>query len=135
MNNLLVRLVADAVMAATWIIAWQEILYAGKLPGEGFSASILILLAVILQYVVLGQKEASRRLPPPLFHRCLIGGVGLLLALLGLPLLWGAPMLQAFEIPLGFTHLSSTTLFDLAIFLVVAGGMLTAFTYLREGPS
>lgn len=132
MNNLLVRFVACVVMAVTWIIAWQEILYAGTLPGEGFTASVLILLAVVLQYVVRGYEQASRRIPPTLFRAGFVVGVALLIALLGLPLLWGQPMLAAFKIPLGFDVMSSTTLFDLAIFLVVSGGMLAAFTNLRE---
>ncbi len=132
MNNLLVRFVACVVLAVTWIIAWQEILYAGTLPGEGFTASVLILLAVILQYVVLGYEVASRRIPPGLFRIGLSIGIALLFALLSLPMLAGLPMLSAFKIPLGFDTMSSTTLFDLAIFLVVSGGMLSAFTNLRE---
>ncbi len=132
MNNLLVRFVASAVLAVTWIIAWQEIFYAGTLPGEGFTAAILILLAVILQFVVLGYAEACRRIPPRIFRVALIVGIGLLLALLGLPVLAGKAMLTAFKIPLAFDTLSSTTLFDTAIFLVIGGGLLTAFTNLRE---
>lgn len=132
MNNLLVRFVACVVFAVTWIIAWQEILYASTLPGEGFTASVLMLLAVILQYVVLGYDAASQRIPPRIFRIGLASGVALLWALLCLPMLVGNPMLTAFKIPLGFDAMSSTTLFDLAIFLVVSGGMLTAFTNLRE---
>lgn len=132
MNNLLVRFVAAVVLAITWIIAWQEVLYASTLPGEGFTASILILLAVILQFVVLGYEAASRRIPPRIFRLALLAGVGLLLALMGLPLLAGRSMLTTFKLPLGFDTLSSTTLFDVAILLVISGGMLTAFTNLRE---
>lgn len=132
MNNVLVRFVADAVLAVTWIIACQEVLFASHLPGEGFTASILMLLSVLLQYVLLGHREASRRLPPKLFWRGFIAGVSLLLFLLAFPILTAKSMLTAFKVPLGFDTLSSTTLFDVAIFLVVCGGMLTAFTYLRE---
>jgi len=132
MNNLLVRFVACVVFAVTWIIVWQEIFYASTLPGEGFTASVLMLLAVILQYVVLGYDAASQRIPTRIFRIGLAAGVALLWALLCLPMLVGKPMLTAFKIPLGFDTLSSTTLFDLASFLVVSGGMLTAFTNLRE---
>jgi Domain related to MnhB subunit of Na+/H+ antiporter. len=132
MNNLLVRFVACVVLAVTWIIAWQEILYAGTLPGEGFTASVLMLLTVILQYVVLGYTTASQRIPPRIFRGGLVAGLALLLALLALPMLAGKPMFTAFKVPLGFDTLSSTTLFDVAIFLVVSGGMLAAFTNLRE---
>lgn len=132
MNNLLVRFVAALVMAVTWIIAWQQVLYASKLPGEGFTASILLLLAAILQFVVLGYETASRRLPPQSFRLVLLAGIGLLLALMGLPLLAGKPLFTAFALSLGPAALSSTTLFDVAILLVISGGMLAAFTNLRE---
>lgn len=132
MNNLLVRFVACVVMAITWIIAWQEILFASSLPGEGFTASVLILLAVILQYVVMGYQEASRRIPPAIFRWGLMAGVALLLGLMGLPTLFGRALFTSFEISLGFDVLSSAIVFDAAIFLVVSGGMLTAFTNLRE---
>lgn len=132
MNNLLVRFVSASVLAVTWIIAWQQILYAATLPGEGFTASVLMLLAVLLQYVVLGYETASRRIPPRLFGLALVSGLGLLLALMALPLAFGAPLLTAFKLPSTFGMLSSTTLFDVSLFLVVSGSMLAAFTRLRE---
>lgn len=132
MSNLLVRFVATAVFAVTWVIVWQQILYAGELPGEGFTASILTLLVVLLQYAVLGPAEAARRLPPWVFRLALGGGATLLVILMALPLLWGAALLSVFKIPLGTHQLSSTTLFDAAMFSVVCGGMLTAFTSIER---
>lgn len=135
MNNLLVRFVATSVFAVTWVIGWQQILYAGELPGEGFTASILTLLVVLLQFAVLGPEEAARRLPPRVFRRALGAGVTLLLVLMALPLWWGEALLTVFEIPLGSYMLSSTTLFDVAMYAVVTGGMLMAFTSLQGAES
>ena len=132
MNNLVVRFVASLVFALTWIIVWQEILYASELPGEGFTASVLTLLVVLLQFVVLGYKQASRVLPTRLFFYGLVAGATLLAAIMALPLAWGAPMLTVFKLPIGAYTLSSTTIFDVALFLVVSGGMLYAFTHLKE---
>lgn len=131
MNNVLVRFVAAVVLAATWILVWQQILYAGELPGEGFTASILTLLAVLLQFVVLGRREAASRLPPAAFRGALSAGCALWLALMAGPLAWGRPIFATFELPLGFTSLSSTTLFDVALYLMISGGMLTAFLSLE----
>lgn len=132
MTNLLVRFVASAVAAVTWVIVWQQILYASELPGEGFTASVLTLLVVLLQVAVLGQEEAARRLPTAFFRACLVAGIALLLALMVLPFLWGSPMFAVFKVPFGPYALSSTTLFDVALYLVVSGGMLSAFTTYEE---
>lgn len=132
MNNLLVRFVAAAVGAVTWVLVWQQILYASELPGEGFTASVLTLLVVLLQVAVLGRREAARRLPPRLFRSGLVVGTALLLTLMVLPLAWGSAMLAVFKIPFGPYALSSTTLFDVALYLVVTGGMLSAFTTPEE---
>jgi hypothetical protein len=132
MNNVLVRFVSACVLAVTWILVWQQILYASELPGEGFSASILALLAILLQFVVLGHAVAARRLPTVTFKVAVVAGFVLLLGLLAVPLAWGAPMFTVFKLPLGFTVLSSTTLFDVALFLMVGGGMLMAFTGVLE---
>ncbi|HEY9898564.1 MAG TPA: MnhB domain-containing protein [Pantanalinema sp.] len=132
MNNPLVRFVAALVFGVTWVIAWQEILYASELPGEGFTASILLLLVVLLQYAVMGRAEAARRLPPPVFARAMTAGCLLLLVLVAVPLAWGGSALEVFKIPLGPYALSSTTLFDLALFLTVSGSMLAAFCGVTE---
>lgn len=132
MNNPLVRLVAALVFAVTWVIAWQEILYAGEFPGEGFTASILILLVVLLQYAIMGHAEAAQRLPPRVFAHAMTLGCLLLLLLVAVPPAWGGTVLQVFKIPLGPYSLSSTTLFDVALFLVVSGSMLAAFCGVKE---
>lgn len=132
MNNVLVRFVSACVLAVTWVLVCQQILYAGELPGEGFTASILILLALLLQFVVLGHDVAVKRLPVATFRAAVVAGFVLLLGLMAGPLLWGNAMFTVFKLPLGFTVLSSTTLFDVALFLMVSGGMLMAFSGVLE---
>lgn len=132
LDNLVIRFVAQAVLAVTWVIVWHQILYAGELPGEGFTASILTLLVVALQYIVMGQARAAERLPPAAFGVAMTAGVGLLLALMVAPMLAGRALLQPFKVPLPGYVLSSTTIFDVALFLVVTGSMLLAFATLEE---
>lgn len=132
LDNLLIRFVAQAVLAVTWVIVWHQILYAGERPGEGFTASILTLLVVTLQYVIIGRKRAAKRLPPVLFARALTAGLTILLALMLLPMLAGRQLLTVFKLPLPGYTLSSTTIFDVALFFVVTGSMLLAFTRLEE---
>lgn len=132
LDNLLIRFVAQAVLAVTWVIVWHQILYAGERPGEGFTASILTLLVVTLQYIIIGRKRAAKRLPPVLFARALTAGLAILLALMLLPMLAGRQLLTVFKLPLPGYTLSSTTIFDVALFFVVTGSMLLAFTRLEE---
>ena len=132
LDNLLIRFVAQAVLAVTWVIVWHQILYAGERPGEGFTASILTLLVVTLQYIIIGRKRAAERLPPVIFARALTAGLAILLGLMVLPMLAGRPLLTVYKLPLPGYTLSTTTIFDVALFFVVTGSMLLAFTRLEE---
>ncbi len=129
-SSMLVRFVAALVTALGLLIAWEDIAFAGEAPGEGFTAAILAILVVVLQFVVLGRDEVGRRLPPQLYFRALVAGAALLLALAAGPILAGSPLLAPFKMGLGPFSLSSSTLFDVAVFLIVGGGMLAAFTSL-----
>jgi multisubunit Na+/H+ antiporter MnhB subunit len=132
MNNALVRFVSAAVLGLTWVIIWQQILYAAYLPGEGFTASVLLTLVVMLQVAVLGRQEAMRRLPPRLYFAAMVIGLVLLLTVMAGPLLAGRGLLTVFKVPIGSYSLSSTTVFDTALFFVVSGSLLTALMRLPE---
>ena len=95
MNNPVVRFVASMVLALTWVIAWQQILYAW-------------------------------------FFRAFVAGVAVLAGLMVGPMLMGKPLLTVFKLQLGAYTLSSTTIFDVAMFLAVSGAMLAAFTQMKE---
>lgn len=134
LDNLVIRFVATVVLAVTWVIVWHQILYAGERPGEGFTASILALLVVSLQFIVIGQDEASRRLPTSLFRRASVAGTALLFLLAAGPVIAGQAIFAPFKVPLPGYALSSTTIFDVALFLVVTGTMLEALTTIKEPP-
>ncbi|MBM3267942.1 MAG: hypothetical protein FJZ01_09865 [Candidatus Sericytochromatia bacterium] len=126
-NSILVRFVAALVTALGMLVAWEDLAFAGEAPGEGFTASVLAILVVALQFVVLGRAEVGQRFFPGLPFGALAAGSALLLAVAAGPLAWGLPLLAPFKFGLGPLSLSSSTLFDLAVFLIVGGGMLAAF--------
>lgn len=132
MNDRLTRFTADRILGVTWVIAWAHILYADELPGDGFTAGVFVLVTVLLQFVVLGRRHAAELLPPRVFHAVASVGVLVIVVLVTLPLTWGGAPLEHFEIPLGVGTLSSTTLFDLAIFSAVSGALVVGFTSLEE---
>lgn len=132
MGSPLLRLTAHLILGVTWVVAWVHILYASVLPGDGFTAGMLLLVAVLLEVVVLGRDRAGAAVPRSLFRGAASAGLALLAVLLVAPLAWGGAPLEHFYIPLGIARLSSTTVFDLAICLAVAGATAEALTAPRE---
>lgn len=131
MNTLLTRSTAALVLAITGAIAAQHIVHAKSLPGEGFTAGALMLLALLLFYVVQGYEIANRRFPVGLFAGGLSLGVLSFTGLLFGPVMAGNRMLESFEVDILGVKLSSTLLFDTGLFLVVVSSLLLAVHGLR----
>jgi hypothetical protein len=131
-NNPFIRLNSVLIFWVTWIIAWQQVIYSGYLPGDSFTASILVLITIMLQFVVLDRRQASERLPIRFFFRSLLAGLFLLVLTAAGPLLIGKNMLAAVKIPVAGHQLSSTLLFELAVFLIVVGVVTTALLTFKE---
>jgi multisubunit Na+/H+ antiporter MnhB subunit len=96
---------------------------------------VIAALAVLLQYVAFGWREAERRLP--LRYAPAAAVVGLLLAL-GVafsPALWGEPAFTHYPRPGGeVVHVATLELitpvaFDLGVFLLVFGSAVGAIRY------
>ncbi len=133
-DNILARFSANLILGVSWIVACQQVFYANELPGDGFTAGILILVALMLEYSILGHGKASVKLPDRIFHYLLAGGAALLWLLMFIPLLLlpEGKLLQSFKIPFFGTEFSSTLFFDLAIFMMVGGGALTYLVSSKE---
>jgi NADH:ubiquinone oxidoreductase subunit 5 (subunit L)/multisubunit Na+/H+ antiporter MnhA subunit/multisubunit Na+/H+ antiporter MnhB subunit len=124
----LTRLGATLMLPFGALLALASLLYAGDAPGDGFSAGVIGGISLALWYAVFGYEKTSRlagRLPSEL-----LVGAGLLLALLnaGLPLLGGSPFfahsgLGDLPLPAGL-HVSSATIFEVAILLTVFGSVV-----------
>ena len=121
------RLLGPAVMVAAAIIVkgYTDV-------GDGFSAGVIVALAISLRYITFGPERAERSLPF-LRHAPAVAAGGLLLALaVGFaPLLagdppfthWPAP--QAEVVKLGTLELISAVAFDIGVFLLVCGVLVT----------
>lgn len=120
------RLVYPVVL----LFAGEHIVNAAQGPGEGFSAGLLVALAVLLLYVGLGYRPVARAVPA--FGRWgTISGLGLVLLVGALGIVLGDGFLAGigFDLRVGEEtfHLSTHLLFDVAIFLVVASSALSMF--------
>ncbi len=120
-----VRTTTTLTFPIVLMFAGSHIINASQLPGEGFSAGLLVALSVVLLHVGVGHAEVERDLPRYVRWAAPLGlGIALFVGLVGLGVhgsfLWHASV----HVPLwsGEIKLSSTSLFDIAVFLVVAGG-------------
>lgn len=123
----LTRLAATVLLPLATVIALAQLLYAGSAPGDGFTAGVIGGISVVLLYQVFGYGGVRLRKQRPE----LLIGVGLVLALVNaiLPLLSGSSFLQHnnfgdIHLPAGL-HFTSSTIFEISIFLTVFGGVIT----------
>ncbi|MGY1751251.1 hydrogen gas-evolving membrane-bound hydrogenase subunit E [Modestobacter sp. SYSU DS0511] len=110
------RLLVPGMLALSAFLLWR----GHDAPGGGFIAALVAGVAVTLQRLVLGPYQ---RLGRALRARPLVGaGVLVLLGVALLPLLWGAPPLQPFEVPgLYALGIGSSLVFDAGVYLLVIG--------------
>lgn len=133
----LARLVAVTALPVVLVISMTHLVGAEERPGDGFTAGIIAALGLTLAYELLGYEEARRRIRGVQFEAVL--GAGLLLALLAAaaPVLAGAPVLATGAVGLTLPLVGTLTLgrafvFDVGVFLVVVGGVVTALDELRR---
>jgi multisubunit Na+/H+ antiporter MnhB subunit len=120
------RLLGPAVMVAAAIIVKGYVDV-----GDGFSAGVVVALAVALRYVTLGPERAERSLPL-LRHAPALAAAGLLLGLaVGfVPVLLGEPPFTHYPRPgedvveIGTLELTTAVAFDVGVFLLVAGALV-----------
>jgi multisubunit Na+/H+ antiporter MnhB subunit len=124
------RLLGPAVMVAVAIIVkgYTDV-------GDGFSAGVIVALAIALRYIVFGSERAERSLPL-VRHAPVVAAAGLLLALAvgflpvaaGDPPFTHRPVPGAHVVKLGTLELISAVAFDVGVFLLVCG-MLVALVH------
>jgi multicomponent Na+:H+ antiporter subunit B len=128
------RLLGPAVMVAAAIVVrgYGDV-------GDGFSGGVIVALAIALRYVTLGTERAERSLPV-LRNAPGIAAAGLLLALaVGFfPILAGDPPFThwpargAHVVKFGTLELISAVAFDVGVFLVVCGVLVTLVHHLAR---
>jgi multicomponent K+:H+ antiporter subunit A len=123
-----VQLAGRVVFPLALILAAVQILYGASQPGDGFTAGVIVSLAVALLYIVFGYDETKRRLP--WLRPLLLIESGILLAIASAT---SAVLIKgSFFAPVDFgkllglplpadVHLSTATLFEVAICLSVLG--------------
>jgi multicomponent K+:H+ antiporter subunit A len=131
---LLFRVAARVLLPLALTVAVYIFLRGHNLPGGGFIAGLVAAVALLMQYMSLGQLGAESRLRAD-YSRWIGAGLGIAgltgvgAWFLGRPFLTSAHAHPAVPI-LGEIPLASAALFDLGVFLVVVGATLLTLSAL-----
>ena len=135
---LLLRVAAGVVLPLALVFTVYIFMRGHGLPGGGFIAGLITAVALVLQFMALGQAQAEWWLRAQSGQR-FVRWLGSGLAVAGLTgvgaFVWGRPFLtSAFGHPhvplLGELPLASAALFDLGVYLTVVGSTLLTLSVL-----
>ena len=134
-----VRAVARLLLAPSLVVAVAIMVKGYADVGDGFSAGVIVALAVSLQYVASGRRRTEAALP---FLRLapLVAATGLLLALaVGFfPILGGKPIFTHWPAPgvpptrIGTLEVLTAFVFDIGVFLLVVGVLVVLVHQLAD---
>jgi multisubunit Na+/H+ antiporter MnhB subunit len=133
------RIVAPQLLGPALMVAAALIVKGYTDVGDGFSAGVIVALAVGMRYVVLGPEQAEAELPG--LRRAPAAAVaGLLVALavgffpvaLGDPPFTHLPPPGDDVVKVGTLELITPVAFDLGLFLLVAGALVTLLHHLAR---
>lgn len=131
--------VAPRLLGPALMLAFAIIVKGYADVGDGFSAAVIVVLAIALRYVALGPERTEQGLPI-LRHAPLIAAVGLLLALVvgfagvpfGDPPFTHVPGPGADVIRIGSLELITAVAFDTGLFLLVTAVLVILLHHLAR---
>jgi multisubunit Na+/H+ antiporter MnhB subunit len=139
MVSVIIEVIAPRLLGPALMVALALIVKGYTDVGDGFSAAVIVALAVALRYIALGRERAERSLPI-LRHAPAIATGGLLIALaVGMfPVFLGDPPFTHLPPPgepvvkIGTLELITAVAFDLGLFLLVTGVLVTLVHQLAD---
>ena len=139
-SPLMLRITASWILPIALVVSLYIFLRGHNLPGGGFIAGLITAMALIIQYIALGQDQTEQMLKAKSGRLYEIWiGVGLSVAgLTGLAAwFWGRPFLTSAHIyvnpPLiGELHLASAALFDVGVYVTVVGAVMLMISVLGD---
>ena len=139
-SPLMIRITASWILPIALVVSLYIFLRGHNLPGGGFIAGLITALALIIQYMALGQDHAEQLLKAKSGRLYEIWiGTGLVIAgLTGLGAwFWGRPFLTSahfYVSPpiLGEMHLATAALFDVGVYITVVGATMLLISVLGD---
>lgn len=139
-SPLMLRITASWILPVALVVSLYIFMRGHNLPGGGFIAGLVTSLALIIQYVAIGQDHAEKMLGAKSERLYEIWiGVGLTIAgLTGIAAwFWSRPFLTSAHIHvhpplLGDMHLASAALFDVGVYVTVVGATMLMISVLGD---
>ena len=139
-SPLMFRMTASWILPIALVVSLYIFLRGHNYPGGGFIAGLITAMALIIQYVALGQDQAEQMLKAKSGRLYEIWiGLGLLIAgLTGVAAwLWGRPFLTSAHVYVesgifGKFHFASAAAFDLGVYGTVVGATMLLISVLGD---
>lgn len=139
-SPLMFRMTASWVLPIALVVSLYIFLRGHNLPGGGFIAGLITSMALVIQYIALGQDQAEKLIKANsgrLYEVWI--GTGLMIAgLTGIAAwFWGRPFLTSAHIYvepalLGKMHLASAAAFDVGVYVTVLGATMLMISILGD---
>ena len=139
-SPLMLRMTASWVLPIALVYSLYILLRGHNLPGGGFIAGLITAIALVIQYIAIGQEQAEKLIHARdgRLYECWIGGGLTLAGLTGVgALFWNKPFLTSayfyIDVPiLGKLPIASAMLFDIGVFFTVVGATLLLISVLGD---
>ncbi|OTG64556.1 monovalent cation/H+ antiporter subunit A [Acinetobacter sp. ANC 3903] len=139
-SPLMFRITASWVLPLALVVSLYIFLRGHNLPGGGFIAGLITALALVIQYIALGQDQAEQMLKAKSgrLYEIWIGSGLSIAGLTGLAAwFWGRPFLTSAHVYiapplLGDIHLASAALFDVGVYVTVVGATMLMISVLGD---
>jgi multicomponent K+:H+ antiporter subunit A len=139
-SPLMLRITSSWILPLALVISLYIFLRGHNYPGGGFIAGLITALALIIQYIALGQDQAEQLLKAK-SGRLYEIWIGTGLSIAGLTAIaawyWGRPFLTSAHIYvsppiLGEMHLASAAAFDVGVYITVVGATMLMISVLGD---
>jgi multicomponent K+:H+ antiporter subunit A len=139
-SPLMLRIASSWILPLALVISLYIFLRGHNEPGGGFIAGLITSLALIIQYIALGQDQAEQLLRAK-SGRLYEIWIGSGLSIAGLTAIaawfWGRPFLTSAHIYvsspiLGEMHLASAAAFDVGVYVTVVGATMLMISVLGD---
>ena len=139
-SPLMLRITASWILPVALVVSLYIFMRGHNLPGGGFIAGLVTSLALIIQYIAVGQDKTEQLLGAKSGRLYEIWiGVGLTIAgLTGVAAwFWSRPFLTSAHIyvsppMIGEMHLASAALFDVGVYVTVVGATMLMISVLGD---
>lgn len=139
-SPLMLRMTASWILPVALVVSLYIFLRGHNLPGGGFIAGLVTSMALIIQYIAIGQDQTEQMLKAKSgrLYEIWIGSGLTIAGLTGIAAwFWGRPFLTSAHIyvnppVIGELHLASAALFDVGVYVTVVGATMLLISVLGD---